>query len=46
MNTIIQRVFLFGARANGTARAKSDYDFVMVVPNTKKSPLDEMTNAR
>lgn len=27
------RLFLYGSRANGTARAESDYDFVVVVPN-------------
>lgn len=40
------RLFLFGSRANGTSRADSDYDFVMVVPNAKKSSLEEMTKAR
>jgi predicted nucleotidyltransferase len=40
------RLFLFGSRANGTARDDSDYDFVMVVPNSKKSSLNEMTKAR
>lgn len=29
------RLFLFGSRANGTHRADSDYDFVMVIPNLK-----------
>lgn len=40
------RLFLFGSRANGTARADSDYDFVMVVPNAKKSSIEEMSRAR
>src|ERR1700733_11967684 len=26
------RLYLFGSRANGTAKQKSDYDFVMVLP--------------
>ena len=26
------RLFLYGSRANGTARPNSDYDFVMVLP--------------
>lgn len=40
------RLFLFGSRANGTAKENSDYDFVMVVPNPKKSSIDEMSKAR
>lgn len=40
------RLFLFGSRANGTAKKHSDYDFVMVVPGSKKSSLDEMAKAR
>ncbi len=40
------RLFIFGSRSNGTATKNSDYDFVMVVSDKKKSSLDEMTNAR
>ncbi|MFM6930099.1 MAG: nucleotidyltransferase domain-containing protein [Bdellovibrio sp.] len=40
------RLFLFGSRANSTATKDSDYDFVMVVPNPKKSTLHEMSKAR
>jgi predicted nucleotidyltransferase len=40
------RLFLFGSRANGTARVDSDYDFVMVVSDAKRSSLEEMTKAR
>ena len=39
------RLFLFGSRANGTAKKDSDYDFVMVVPDPKKSSIDEMSKA-
>lgn len=40
------RLFLFGSRANGTATEDSDYDFVMVVPDAKKSSLNEMSKVR
>jgi len=40
------RLFLFGSRANGTARKDSDYDFVLVVPKDKKSRLTNMAKAR
>lgn len=40
------RLFLFGSRANGTARKDSDYDFVLVVPKDNKSRLTNMTKAR
>jgi predicted nucleotidyltransferase len=40
------RLFLFGSRANGTARADSDYDFVVVVPETKKNRIDNMARAQ
>lgn len=39
------RMFLFGSRANGTARADSDYDFVLVVPGDKKSRFTNLTKA-
>jgi predicted nucleotidyltransferase len=40
------RLFLFGSRANGTATADSDYDFVLVVKDALVSRLDSMTKAR
>lgn len=40
------RLFLFGSRANGTAIEKSDYDFVIVVSDPKKSSIEEMSKAR
>lgn len=40
-----KRLFLFGSRATGKARKDSDYDFVMVVPGTHKTSLDEMGKA-
>jgi predicted nucleotidyltransferase len=40
------RMFLFGSRANGTARADSDYDFVLVVPGNKKARFTNMNRAQ
>ena len=40
------RLFLFGSQANNSASINSDYDFVVVVPQTKKSIIDNMSNAR
>lgn len=40
------RLFLFGSRANGNARADSDYDFVVVVPETNKNRVDNMVKAQ
>ena len=34
------RIYLFGSCASGTARADSDYDFYVVVPDDAGSPLD------
>lgn len=39
------RLFLFGSRANGTARKDSDYDFVVVVKKTTKSRAENMLRA-
>ena len=39
------RMFLFGSRADGTFGRDSDYDFVLVVPHTKKSRIDNMVRA-
>lgn len=40
------RLFLFGSRANGSARADSDYDFVLVVPQNTKARWENMEKAR
>lgn len=40
------RLFLFGSQAEGTSNKSSDYDFVMVVSDPKKSNTDEMSKAR
>ena len=40
------RLFVFGSRANGTAKKDSDYDFVMVVRNPKLSSHKKMDEAR
>ncbi len=40
------RLFLFGSRANGTAREDSDYDFVVVVKENKKTRIENMGKAR
>lgn len=39
------KMFLFGSRAQGTNRADSDYDFVLVVKNKKGSRVDNMIRA-
>ena len=39
------RLFLFGSRANGTAKKDSDYDFVIVVPGKHKTSLDDLSEA-
>jgi len=41
-----KRLFLFGSRANGTATKDSDYDFVMVVSDPKKSSTEEMSKVQ
>jgi len=40
------RLFLFGSRANGNSHEDSDYDFVVVIPENKKSRLQNMERAR
>lgn len=37
-----QRMFLFGSRANGTARKDSDYDLVLVLPKLRGRHLAEV----
>lgn len=39
------RIFLFGSRANGSARKDSDYDFLLVVKKTKGSRAENMLRA-
>jgi len=39
------RIFLFGSRANGSARKDSDYDFLLVVEKTKGSRAGNMIRA-
>lgn len=40
------RIFLFGSRANGSAHDDSDYDFVVVVPKSLNTRLQNMSFAR
>lgn len=40
------RLFLFGSRASGTAKDSSDFDFVMIVRDSKFSNTDEMSKVR
>ncbi len=40
------RLFIFGSRANGTAKKDSDFDFVMVIPAKHKTSLDDLAKAR
>jgi len=39
------RLFLFGSRANGTARADSDYDILLVVKTVKGNRAENMLRA-
>lgn len=39
------RLFLFGSRANGTAKKDSDFDFVMVVRGNHKASSHEIGKA-
>ncbi len=36
------RMFLFGSRAEGNAKADSDYDFVLVVPGNRKPRITNL----
>lgn len=40
------RVFLFGSRAMGHFHSDSDYDFVVVVNQTRKTRIENMRRAR
>jgi predicted nucleotidyltransferase len=40
------KLFLFGSRANGTARTESDYDFVVVVQQTDRSQVENLIRTR
>lgn len=39
------KLFLFGSQAKGSATAGSDYDFLVVVQESNKSPLKRMQEA-
>ncbi len=39
------KVYLFGSRANGTAKADSDYDLFLVVKNSDQSKIERMQEA-
>jgi uncharacterized protein len=41
-----KKLFLFGSRANGSARVNSDYDFVVVVDNTDKTRVENLIRTR
>ena len=41
-----ERLFLFGSRANGTCRADSDYDFLLVVKESTATRHENMGRAR
>ncbi len=40
-----QKVFLFGSRANGTAKVGSDYDLFFIIKNSDLHPLERMQKA-
>ena len=42
----IEKLYLFGSCANGTANENSDYDFYMVIPNNSIRPIEAMRHAR
>jgi predicted nucleotidyltransferase len=39
------KIFLFGSRAKGSARADSDYDLLLVVEDSRSSRLERMQEA-
>ena len=41
----LEKLYLFGSYANGTADENSDYDFYMVLPNDGMRPLDAINGA-
>ncbi len=41
-----KQIFLFGSQVNQQAHNESDYDFVLVVRETKKSRIENMRIAR
>jgi predicted nucleotidyltransferase len=43
---LVKRIYLFGSRAQGTARPDSDYDLVVVVDSTNASRLTNMQLSR
>ena len=42
----VERIYLFGSHANGTASEFSDYDFFVLIPDDGIKPLDAMREAR
>jgi predicted nucleotidyltransferase len=41
-----EKIYLFGSRANGTASEDSDYDLLLIVKSSDKSPIDRAREAR
>ena len=41
----VEKLYLFGSHANGTASDDSDYDFYMVIPNAGMRPIDAINAA-
>ena len=41
----VERLYLFGSHANGTANGDSDYDLYMVIPNDNMRPIDAINAA-
>jgi predicted nucleotidyltransferase len=41
----VERLYLFGSYARGTATEDSDYDFYMVIPSGGMRPIDAMSEA-
>jgi len=44
-SVLIEKLYLFGSFADGTANENSDYDFYMVIPNDSIRPIDAIGNA-
>ena len=41
----VEKLYLFGSYADGTANGDSDYDFYMVIPNDSMRPVDAINAA-
>lgn len=39
------KIYLFGSRANGTAKSESDYDLALIVKNSHLSKIERMQEA-